>query len=118
MFSVFTPIKNEYVRFYVRKSPSSLYVTQRFFKFDELLSYIGGLFGLILLFVHIPLTYYNTCCFELALATELFSYSKKDDEGKGSTEKLSKEGVGSTSNLTTSKPNRARSNGIEESMEE
>lgn len=69
IFSVFAPLKNEYVRFYIRKSPTSLFITQKFFKFDELLSYIGGLFGLILLFVQVPLTYYNTCCFELALAT-------------------------------------------------
>lgn len=69
IFSVFQPKKGEYVRFYLRKSPTSLFITQRFFHFDELLSYIGGLFGLILLFVQIPLTYYNTCCFELALAS-------------------------------------------------
>jgi hypothetical protein len=69
IFSVYTPIKNEYVRFYVRKSTISQYITQKYFKFDELLSYIGGLFGLIFMFVQIPLTYYNGCCLELALAT-------------------------------------------------
>lgn len=80
----------EYLRFYVRKSPVSLVYTRIFFRFDDLLSYIGGLFGLIALVIQLPMTYYNTCCFELSLATDLFVYKKKqkkiEDEKKLSLE--------------------------------
>lgn len=70
----------EYMRFYIRKSPVSEIYTRGFFKFDDLLSYIGGLFGLIAMVIQLPLTYYNICCFELSLATELFTYRKKKDK--------------------------------------
>jgi hypothetical protein len=80
----FIPSQGEYLRFYVRKSPSSQFYSRKYMKMDELLSYIGGLFGLIAMVIQIPLTYYNICCFELSLATELFTYKKPP---KGSTGK-------------------------------
>lgn len=49
-------------------------------KYDELLSYIGGLFGLIALVVGVPLHYYNVCCYELSLATNMFTYKRMDEE--------------------------------------
>jgi hypothetical protein len=30
--------------------------------------------------IQLPLTYYNTCCFELSLATDLFVYKKDKDK--------------------------------------
>lgn len=77
IFSTFTPYsKGEYFRFYIRKSPTVQVMTQRFYKIDELLSYIGGLFGLIIMVIQVPMKYYNVCCFELSLATDLFTYKK------------------------------------------
>lgn len=68
---------NEYLRFYIRKSPVSLVYTRSFYGIGDLLSYIGGLFGLIAMVIQMPLTYYNTICFELSLATDLFIYKRK-----------------------------------------
>jgi hypothetical protein len=76
IFSTYTPMKGEYFRYYIRKSPTEQLVTQSYYKIDELLSYIGGLFGLIILFIQIPMQYYNSVCFELSLATDLFTYKK------------------------------------------
>ena len=79
------------MKFYIRKSPGSNYYHRKYTKIDELLSYIGGLFGLIAMIVHIPLVYYNTCCFELSLATDLFTSKdrgskqvRKDNESPSS----------------------------------
>lgn len=78
--------QNEFLRFYIRKSPASELYTRTFFKFDDLLSYVGGLFGLIAMVIQLPLTYYNTCCFELSLATDLFVYKKNKKQLKNSKE--------------------------------
>lgn len=84
--TIYEANQGEYLRFYVRKSPSSIFYTRKYTKIDELLSYIGGLFGLLAMIIQIPLTYYNLCCFELSLATELFTY-KKDKPNRSSKRK-------------------------------
>jgi len=76
LMTTYQPSQNEFMRFYIRKSPAEQIYTRSFFKLDDLLSYIGGLFGLIAMIVQMPLSYYNTCCFELSLATDLFIYKK------------------------------------------
>lgn len=68
--------QNELVKLYLRKANTFRTIERSFTKFDELLSYIGGLFGMILVVVAIPLKYYNVCCYELSLATGLFTINK------------------------------------------
>jgi hypothetical protein len=68
--------QGDIVKLYLRKSINFTTITRSFTKFDELLSYIGGLFGMILVCVAIPLKYYNVCCYELSLATGLFTIKK------------------------------------------
>jgi hypothetical protein len=80
LMTTYQALLGEYMRFYLRKSPVTEEYTRSFFKFDELLSYIGGLFGLIAMVIQLPLTYYNTCCFVLSLATDLFVYKKDKDK--------------------------------------
>lgn len=75
------------MKLYLRKARTFRTIERSFTKFDELLSYIGGLFGMILVVVAVPLRYYNVCCYELSLATGLFTMKKpidkddKDQEG-------------------------------------
>jgi hypothetical protein len=38
-------------------------------KYDAVLSYIGGLFGIMGLIIGLVMTNYNLCCYELNLAT-------------------------------------------------
>lgn len=72
----------------MRKSPQKRIFERHYYKLDELLSYIGGLFGLIASVIQLPLTYYNICCFELHLATELFTYHKPDKKRRALTNKI------------------------------
>lgn len=67
---------NELVKLYLRKARTLRTIERSFTKFDELFSYIGGLFGMILVIVAIPLKYYNVCCYELSLATGLFTIKR------------------------------------------
>lgn len=66
----------EYASIFVRKSPKSRSITRSYEKYDMFLSYIGGLFGLISIALGVPLYYYNLCCYELTLATNMFTYKK------------------------------------------
>ena len=69
----------EYTTIFVRKSPRSRVISRTYVKYDEILSYLGGLFGIITFAFAIPLYYYNLCCYELSLATNMFTYKKRDD---------------------------------------
>jgi hypothetical protein len=69
----------EYSTIFVRKSPRSRTINRSYQKYDDFLSYIGGLFGLITIFLGVPLYYYNLCCYELTLATNMFTYKKMDE---------------------------------------
>lgn len=58
-------------------------MTQRFFlKIDQMLSNVGGLFSIVIIMLQIPLFYYNNFCYELGLASELFTYETKEDQKK------------------------------------
>jgi hypothetical protein len=68
-----------YATFFIFKSPISKSVSRSFQKIDEILSYIGGLFGTIAIcffFVNI----YNSYSFEITMGGYLF---KPDDEQMG-----------------------------------
>ncbi len=51
------------MKFFLRKSPKSRLINRFYYKIDELLSYTGGLFGLIFILINFPLYYYNLLCF-------------------------------------------------------
>lgn len=70
----------EYSTIYLRKSPRERTIKRTYQKYDDLLSYIGGLFGLITILLGLPLYYYNLCCYELSLATNMFTYKKMGDD--------------------------------------
>jgi hypothetical protein len=72
--SNFIPNQGEFMKFEVKKSTQSRVFDRKYYKFDELLAYIGGLFGLIVAILGPLIKYYNTCCFELSMATDLFTY--------------------------------------------
>lgn len=53
----------EYSSIYIRKSPKSRIIDRAYVKYDDFLSYIGGLFGIIAFLIGLPLYYYNLCCY-------------------------------------------------------
>lgn len=71
---------NAYFKFYLRKSSSNESIQRRFQKLDETFSYIGGLFGIIILFMSI-LKIYSKYCYELDLGDNLFKQNKTDSFG-------------------------------------
>lgn len=73
----YQPKTDEYVRLYLRKARNKKVITRRFTKLDDLFSYIGGLFGIIFFMFAVPLKYYNVCCYELSLASGLFTMKKE-----------------------------------------
>lgn len=50
-------------KFYFRKSDEKVSINRDFRKIDDLLSYLGGLFGLIITVCGLLLSHYNQCCF-------------------------------------------------------
>jgi hypothetical protein len=78
-------IKNRYnnvnglfATFFIFKSPKSQTITRSFQKIDEVLAYIGGLFGTISIALFL-VSIYNEYSFELAIAGYLY---KNNDEEK------------------------------------
>ena len=66
-------------------------VTRSFRKIDDLLSYIGGLFGLITLLFGYLFRYYNQCCFEMEISDEIFKENEEEEEDDDSSESRSEE---------------------------
>lgn len=64
-----------YVAVYMMLSTTGIRITRSFYKFDELLAYVGGLFGLIALIVDLPLRAYNQMCHEVGLSHYLYDYN-------------------------------------------
>lgn len=48
---------------YLRKGDNKIYINRSFRKLDDMLSYIGGLFGIIAVVVGVLLTYYSQCSY-------------------------------------------------------
>ena len=44
-----------------------------------MLSYIGGLFGIIAVLFGVLMTYYSQCSFELELSSNILEYREEDD---------------------------------------
>lgn len=62
---------NQYFKFYWRKSASKIQVNRSFQKLDQTFSYIGGLFGTIILLL-IFLKFYSKYSYELDVADKIF----------------------------------------------
>ena len=62
---------NQYFKFYWRKSASSVQINRSFQKLDQTFSYIGGLFGTIILLL-IFLKFYSKYSYELDVADKIF----------------------------------------------
>ncbi len=75
-----TPATETLALITIRRSSAGIKVTRHFFKFDELLSYVGGLFGLIALIIDLPLKAYNRHCMEIGLGDEIFNYRNKPEK--------------------------------------
>lgn len=80
--SQFQPSNGEYLRLYMRKSTRNSHYDRHYYKLDEMLAYVGGLFGLIIAAFKLPMVYYNNCCFELDVADTVFD-NKYDNDKKG-----------------------------------
>ena len=65
------------MKLFIRKSAESVFVVRSFQKIDETFSYIGGLFGTIIL-LFIFLTLYSKYSYELEMGDNLF---KETDNG-------------------------------------
>ena len=68
---------NLFVDLNIRKSPYSIHSVRSFEKIDQFFSYLGGLFGFILLGFFL-VSYYNTASFEVDMADKLFYYSPEE----------------------------------------
>lgn len=78
------PAQNgSYVQFHFRKSDQKISIKREFRKIDDLLSYIGGLFGIIAFIFGYLMTNYSQCCFELEMCNKVFKDEEKEEE-KGS----------------------------------
>ncbi len=69
--STYTSIKDVYGAFYIFKSSSSSIFNRSFQKLDDVFSYIGGLFGTILILFFL-ISAYNTYKFEINIAGYLY----------------------------------------------
>lgn len=72
----FFTINHTYGTFYFFKSPISLYYTRQFQKIDEVFSYIGGLFGTILIAFFL-MSIYNTHKYEISLSGYMYRDENK-----------------------------------------
>lgn len=68
---------NEYFKLFLRKSPIALSISRSFRKVDDTLSYIGGLFGTILVFFGF-VNMYNELSYEIEITRSAFYYDKND----------------------------------------
>lgn len=71
-----TGTSNFLINFNFYKSTKSLTVIRSFGKIDSLLSYIGGLFSLVLSVISFLFASYSSHCYELAVAEASFSLDK------------------------------------------
>lgn len=85
---------------FIRKSDTTLEISRSFRKIDDMLSYIGGLFGIIVAALGFILNYYHRCSFELEMAQNYFDYHNK----KHKKEKIN-ENLSDNSQLGQSSPN-------------
>lgn len=81
----YIPYLGEYVKLYIRKSPTTYQTHRSYLKIDAMLSNVGGLFSIVLMLLQLPLYYYNSYCYELSLASDLFTYERKEDQQKDET---------------------------------
>jgi hypothetical protein len=68
---------SEYFKLFLRKSPIALSISRSFRKVDDTLSYIGGLFGTILVFFGF-VSMYNELSYEIEITRSAFYYGKND----------------------------------------
>jgi hypothetical protein len=68
---------HEYMKVYLRKSPITLSISRSFKKVDETLSYIGGLFSFLLLFLFF-VKIYNEYSFEIELTRHSYYCSENE----------------------------------------
>lgn len=80
--SAYSGASDIYGSFLIAKSPISLAFDRSFQKLDDVFSYIGGLFGTILIFFFV-ISSYNTYKYEINLAGYLY-------RNEGQTEKIEK----------------------------
>lgn len=74
--SVMPNLDGTYARFSFYKSPYSSVYSRSFQKLDEVFSYIGGLFGIILIAFFL-VSSYNSCKYEINLAGYLYHSDNK-----------------------------------------
>lgn len=77
-------VSNYLISMNIYKSTKSLTIVRSYGKIDSLLSYIGGLFGIILSAVSYFFASYSSHCYELAIAEACFSL---DENGRKYREK-------------------------------
>lgn len=68
---------DEYININLRKSPEYVESTRTFVKFDQLFSYIGGLFGFAISFFFV-LSFYTETSYEVEMGNRLFFYNTAD----------------------------------------
>ena len=67
----------EYMKLYLRKSPISISISRSFRKVDDTFSYIGGLFGTILVFFSF-VGIYNELSYEIEISRNAYFFDKND----------------------------------------
>ena len=72
--------RNDYFKFYLRKSASNFETVRSYQKIDETFSYIGGLFGTIILMMSF-LKLYSKYCYELDLGDSIFKQNNNSSFG-------------------------------------
>jgi hypothetical protein len=72
---------SEYMKLYLRKSPITVTITRSFKKIDETLSYIGGLFSFLLIFLFF-VNKYNEYAFDIELTRHSY-YCEKNEPFDG-----------------------------------
>lgn len=78
---VFTPTiapnATEYIQLFIRKSSLSLSITRAFKKYDDTLSYIGGLFSTFIVCLFAMMKY-NEYCYEIEIASKIYKYKRNN----------------------------------------
>ena len=74
------PIDNEYFKLFLRKAANSIEIARNFQKLDQTLSYIGGLFGTIVLLLFF-LTLYSKYSYELDIGDRIFKENNNGSFG-------------------------------------
>ncbi|CAD8060136.1 unnamed protein product [Paramecium sonneborni] len=70
-----SPTDKQYIALYFRRSPYTKYITRKFQKVDDLLSYLGGFVNIVVVFLGFFVAFYNKQQYLIELANKVYDFN-------------------------------------------